>query len=214
MNTNVKTVPMASEEPRVQISTGVSKLGVLIPTVNFPALVTCRADAPCRKGCYACRGHFMYTSVKNRLMMNLQAYLKSPAQFWEDIAYGSKFNAYFRYFSSGDIPNYEFIAGMCKVARKNKNTQYLCFTKRYEWVNRYRDEKHNIPKNLHIVFSCWKDFIPDNPYNFPTTWVKFPKEPEYDQFIPEDAYPCSGSCATCQRCWELKNGESVVFKKH
>lgn len=211
---NVKEEVNIKEEARVQISNKVSKLGENIPTINFPALVTCRANAPCRHGCYALKGHFLFQKVQNRFMKNLEAYKKNPTQFWEDIYEGSKFYTYFRYFSSGDIPDYKFIRGMCQVARRNPHTKYLCFTKRYEWVNQWKDEKHQIPKNLQFVFSCWKDFVPENPYHFPMTFVQFPKEPEYDCYIPENAIPCSGSCASCQACWNMKKGESVVFRKH
>lgn len=34
------------------ITTTNSKLGHQIPSINMPTL-TCRADAPCQKGCYA-----------------------------------------------------------------------------------------------------------------------------------------------------------------
>ena len=105
---------------------------------------------------------------------------------------------------------------MCWVARKNKNVQYLAFTKQFRIVNKFVADGHKIPKNLHIVYSCWKNWVPGNPYNFPTTWVYFPnkKEGVYNELIPTKAVPCSGKCYACQKCWELKKGESVVFRKH
>ena len=52
----------------VHVSTTVSKLGPTIPTVNLPALVTCRPDAPCRtEGCYALQGNFRYPGVQKSM---------------------------------------------------------------------------------------------------------------------------------------------------
>lgn len=200
----------------VYISTGVSKLGASIPSINLPPIVTCNPDAPCFKECYARRGHFMYQNVKNKYIDNLKAYKENPKQFFEDIAHGTRLSLYTRWHSSGDIVDEQYLAGMCWVARKNKNVQYLAFTKQFRIVNKYVADGHRIPKNLHIVYSCWKDWVPENPYNFPTTWVYFPnkKEGVYNELIPTKAVPCSGKCYACQKCWELKKGESVVFRKH
>ena len=204
----------------VHISTRVSKLGTAIPTINLPPIITCRKDAPCAKcakeggGCYAMRGHFTLPNVKNNMFENLQAYKENPKLFFEIIANVAKDYKRFRYFSSGDIVDTNFLAGMCKVARKCKGTQFLCFTKKFELVNDYVSNKHIIPKNLHIVFSTWRDFIPENPYNFPMTYVYFPKDKEANKSIPENAIPCSGSCTKCHACWELNKGQSVYFKKH
>ena len=200
----------------VKVSVTISKLGATIPSINLPPVVTCRPNAPCIHGCYALRGHFRYDAVKNRLAENLAAYKENPKLFFDMIAEQTKLARFCRWHSSGDIVDINYLAGMCKVARKNKGVKYLCFTKKYELVNQYLDEGHKIPSNLRIVFSCWKDFVPENPYNIPTTWVYFPKkgENEFNHLIPEDAIPCSGKCYACQSCWQLKKGQSVVFKKH
>lgn len=198
----------------LKISTSVSKLGVSIPTVNLPPVVTCRPNAPCIKGCYAMKGHFIYKNVKNRLFENLEAYKEDPDLFFKTIEIAALSAKYFRYHSSGDIVDYNYLAGMCKVARKAKDCQFLCFTKKFELINQYVDDGHIIPKNLHIVFSCWKEFIPDNPHKFPTTWVYFPKDEQYNELIPKDSIPCTGKCYECHACWQLKKGQSVMFKKH
>lgn len=198
----------------VKISTSVSKLGVSIPTINLPPIVTCRKNAPCAKGCYALKGRFVFPAVKNRLAENLKAYQENPNAFFKAIELAA-FNAnLFRYHSSGDIVDYNYLAGMCKVARKVRTCKFLCFTKKYELVNQYVADKHIIPSNLTIVFSCWKDFVPDNPHNFPTTWVYFPKGDETNDLIPKNAIPCTGKCYECHTCWNLKKKQSVVFRKH
>lgn len=199
----------------VTVSTGNSKLGPAIPSINLPAGTTCNPNAPCFKGCYATRGRFLYPNAKNSQMGNLNAYLENPQQYFEDIAYRTRLSLFVRWHSSGDIIDERYLEGMCWVARQNPNTQYLAFTKQFEIVNNYKANKHRIPRNLHIVFSSWKDWVPENPYKFPTSWVYFPKDVDNtNQHIPANAVVCPNNCAKCQRCWSLGKGESVQFKKH
>lgn len=198
----------------VHISTTNSKLGAAIPSINLPAITTCRPDAPCFKECYARRGNFLYKTVQNSLANNLLAYKENPKLFFSMIAEQTGEYRRCRWHSSGDIVDENYLKGMCWVARKNPHTMYLCFTKKYELINAYIEAKHLIPRNLTIVFSAWKDFMPTNPHNFPTTFVFFPKQPEMNKCIPEDAIPCGGKCSSCSACWQLKKGQSVYFKKH
>lgn len=189
-----------------------SKLGI-IPSVNLPAGETCRPDAPCHKDCYAKHGRFRFENVRKSLAENLAEYRSDPDFYFADVAKESAFVRYFRWHSSGDIVDAAYFEGMCKVARKNKGTNYLAFTKKFDIVNDYVDAGHRIPKNLTIVFSGWDaDFKMQNPHNFPTTWVWFKNR--INSHIPEGAMPCGGKCEECLACWNLRKGESVFFKKH
>lgn len=220
---------MNKENRIVYISNKISKLGVNIPSINLPPVVTCRPDAPCAKcsaeggGCYALRGHWIYKAVREKLWNNLALYKKHPDIFFDDIACRTRISKYVRWFSSGDIVDMEFLKGMVKVAKKNRETKYLCFTKKFELVNEYLDKGGKIPSNLKIVFSTWRDFIPENPYKLPMTYVMFrggktKVEKEANEkcnaLIPHDAIPCTGDCEKCLGCWQLKKGQNVVFKKH
>lgn len=64
------------------INNTVSKLGIGIGTVNLPAVTTCRSDAPCKKGCYACKGNFTYSNVKSSLQINLDAFVEDADRFF------------------------------------------------------------------------------------------------------------------------------------
>lgn len=152
----------------MKISITNSKLGTKIPALNLPALKTCRADAPCRKGCYALKGNWLYANVKNSLENNLNDFLNDSSKFFNDIIdylnNGLTTHKYFRWFASGDIVNETFLNGMVEVAKKCKQTKFLCFTKKFEIVNNYLKNGGKIPNNLKIVFSAWtKDFKVDNP---------------------------------------------------
>ena len=195
-----------------KVSNTNSKLGGQIYSINLPPVVTCRSDAPCFKGCYACKGNWLFPNVKNSLQHNLDAYKSNPDLFFESVAAQTALVRFCRWHSSGDIVDMKYFEGMCKVARKNKDTHYLCFTKKYEIINEFLSKGKRIPKNLSIVFSAWDNWIPENPYNLPMTYV-YGKEFN-NELIPKDAIPCGGKCENCQACWTLKKGQHVYFLKH
>ena len=195
-----------------KVSNTNSKLGGQIYSINLPPIVTCRADAPCFKGCYACKGNWLFPNVKNSLQQNLEAYKNNHTLFFESVAAQTALVRFCRWHSSGDIVDMQYFEGMCKVARKNKGTHYLCFTKKYEIINEFLSKGKRIPKNLSIVFSAWSNWIPENPYDLPMTYV-YGKEFN-NELIPKDAIPCGGKCENCQACWTLKKGQHVYFLKH
>ena len=195
-----------------KVSNTNSKLGGQIYSINLPPVVTCRADAPCFKGCYARKGNWLFPNVKSSLESNLDAYKSNPDLFFESVAAQTALVRFCRWHSSGDIVDMQYFEGMCKVARKNKETHYLCFTKKHEIINEFLSKGKRIPKNLSIVFSAWSNWIPENPYDLPMTYV-YGKEFN-NELIPKDAIPCGGKCETCQACWTLKKGQHVYFLKH
>ena len=197
------------------ISNTVSKLGN-IPTVNLPAVVTCRPGAPCTKGCYACKGNFIFTNVQKSLQANLYCWQTHPDVYRSTVELAAMQNRFFRWHSSGDIPDESYLRMMFDVAEAVPTCNFLAFTKRVEWVNSLLDV-HTKPKNLSIVLSAWGNWIPDNPHNLPIAYV-YLRSGEGASFIPADAKSCSGACYKCvagdQNCWALKSGESVVFNQH
>lgn len=205
------------EDLKITISTSNSKLGNLIPSFNLPAIITCRKDAPCKKRCYACKGTFLFKNVKLSALNNLQAFFKDSEKTKKYILsfLNNKLVAYkyFRWFSSGDIVNKDFLKMMVEIAKKVKNTKFLCFTKQFEIVNDFMKE-NEIPKNLIIIFSHWdKNFKIENPNDLPVSYVSF-KDPTLNEEIPSNAFKCKNDCSKCLRCWNLKRGESVYFNQH
>lgn len=199
----------------MKVTNGNTKLGASIPNINLPAKITCRADAPCKKLCYAGRGNFAFKRTKECYMNNLIDYLNNSTEYFNNII---KFFTqplsvyrYARWHASGDIVDMNYLIGMCKVAHKCKQTKFLCFTKKYEIVNEYLDKGGCIPPNLHIVFSAWDaDWKFDNPHNLPIAYVRF-KDDTRDF---SKCKQCNNKCYECLECWKLKKGQSVVFNKH
>lgn len=199
-----------------RVSTTVSKLGSHIGTVNLPPALTCRRKAPCIKGCYAREGRFSFPSVRTSLERNYRVYIEDPQRFFEVIHAQILLMAFkfFRWHSSGDIPDERYLEGMCWLAKQHRDIMFLCFTKQYEIVNKYLDE-HEQPENLILVFSNWGDFMCKNPHNLPMSYVRFKSK---SCNIPIHAMECNGNCAECviagESCWTLKKGEAVVFNYH
>ena len=201
----------------VKISITNSKLGG-IPSVNLPPIVTCREGAPCSRTCYACKGNCRYKNVMASWLNNLTEYKKDSKLYFKSIvnylSSGLVIYRFFRWHSSGDLVDYNYLKGVINTAKATPLTRHLLFTKKYELVNEYLAKGEKLPANLSIVFSAWgDDFKFENPFNWPIAYIKF-KNGLNCANIPADATPCAGNCATCQKCWFLHNGESVYFNQH
>jgi hypothetical protein len=53
---------------KLHVSRSVAKLGVSIPSINLPPIITCRKNAPCSKKCYAAPGRFSFPHNKELLL--------------------------------------------------------------------------------------------------------------------------------------------------
>lgn len=202
----------------INIVMGNSKLGKQIPVVNMPPIMTCRPGSPCNKYCYARKGTFLYDNVIKSHIHNLQEYWDNPEGFFNQVIdflnNGVVSYKYFRWHSAGDVQDMGYLKGMVRTALACPQTEFLAFTKRFEFWNEFVDNGGVIPTNLHVVFSHWdKAFKVPNPHNFPCTYVDFKDSTKNDD-IPPTAFKCPGSCATCQQCWKMKSGDAVFFHQH
>lgn len=199
----------------VHISRSNAKLGAFIPSVNLPPVLTCRDDAPCCKECYARKGRFAFARNKSRLQQNLDLWDNDPALYEREVSVAAWHAKFFRWHSAGDIPDYLYLVMMVRVARTMPGTSFLCFTKKYEYVNTFIEFEGALPPNLNIVFSAWGDFIPENPHNLPVAFVRLKDQ---QSPIPETAFECKRYCGDCvmtsTNCWSMKPGEAVVFDQH
>ena len=199
---------------KVCISKGNSKMGK-IPSVSLPSIITCRKGCECCKGCYAAKLERIYKNVRESYQKNLDILINHPDEYWKQIKEAVAKNRFFRFHVSGDIPTYEYLVKMVETATENPNCEILTFTKQYEYANKYLDEHGEFPKNLHLILSGWRNFVPENPHNLPEAHVRFK-----DGYCNarEDAIECFGNCTDCSvagcGCWKLKKGEQVVFNQH
>lgn len=178
-----------------------------IPNLNLPPLVTCIENPPCAKLCYARRAYEGYAqnTCKPAWDGNLRLWQESIPLFQQALdAWLAKYKpAYFRWHASGDIPDRDYWRMMLRVAIKNPETRFLCYSKRsYAWS----DAEHiaYIP-NLRILQSLW---IGEHDYDLFHPWFRVlskddPAEPT-----------CPGSCSNCLICWHLLTGEGRMIRLH
>lgn len=197
----------------ISISRGNSKLGE-IPSVSLPPIKTCGA-VPCSKKCYAERIAVRRRNVKDAWEKNFAALKNDPDTYWREVEASIKMSRFFRFHVGGDIPDAEYLAHMFSVARRNKHCKILCFTKKYEIVNRYLSAGARKPANLLLVFSVWPGLTCNNPFNLPEAHVRLRNG---ETTAPTGAVECSGNCTACgitdSGCWVLKKGQAVVFNEH
>lgn len=201
----------------VHLSKSNSKLGD-IPSVSLPPIITCRPNCPCASLCYATKGRFRFSSNKQIMQSNLEAYQKDPDAYFADIKQqlsgGVITYRYFRWHAAGDFVDIQYLAGVVRLAKEMPQTQFLAFTKKYELVNEWIAMNDGLPDNLNIVFSAWGNMIEvKNPYHLPVAYVRF-ADNNLNDYIPDSATECNGDCTHCLSCWHINKHESVVFHQH
>lgn len=196
----------------LKISPGNSKMGA-IPSVSLPSIKTCRKCA-CHDKCYAHKLEKLRPTVRNAYQHNLDLYKNDPDTYWREAEAAVMANRYFRFHVSGDIPDYDYLLHMISIANRVPTCEILCFTKRYEFINRAL-ETIKLPRNLHIIFSGWKGLKMNNPHKLPEAHVAYR---DGTTTARPDAIPCSGNCTECAihdgGCWTLQPGQQIVFKEH
>lgn len=209
----------------ISISLSNSKMGV-IPSFSLPAIKTCNQTAPCVKWakretetktamCYAYKLSLLRRNVRESYEQNYIEYLSNPSDFWAHLSaaftiYGWK---YFRIHVSGDFFSYQYLFEWIEFIKGHKECQFLAFTKQFNFVNKYIDEKGELPENIHIVFSNWGTWKCHNPYHLPESYVDL-KDGSAKGTYPIDVKECHGLCQNCLTCFNIKKGEAVLLKQH
>lgn len=198
----------------VKISNGNSKMGK-IPSVSFPSLLTC-IKCDCNKICYAHKLEKLRPSVRQSYLHNWNLYKLDRETYWREIEATIMLSRFFRFHVSGDIPDQDYIHRMIDVANRNQHCEILCFTKKFDMCNKEISErKGELPNNLHLIYSGWKNLKMKNPYNLPEAHVRYR---DGNTTARENAIECNGNCTECaitdRGCWVLEKGEQVVFTQH
>ena len=198
----------------VKISNGNSKMGK-IPSVSFPSLLTC-IKCDCNKICYAHKLEKLRPSVRQSYLHNWNLYKLDRETYWREIEATIMLSRFFRFHVSGDIPDQDYIHRMIDVANRNQHCEILCFTKKFDICNKEISErKGELPNNLHLIYSGWKNLKMKNPYNLPEAHVRYR---DGNTTARENAIECDGDCTECaitdRGCWVLEKGEQVVFTQH
>lgn len=187
-----------------------SKMGNIM-SVSFTPVVSCVPGVPCTTSCYAKKAY----KVPNRPPVrkawdgNYEFAMNDRNGFFDAI--NSELHGFrtpkkaFRWFVGGDIPDQAFVAGMDGIARDNKSTDFLVFTKNHGL------DFQGLAPNLSVVLSMWPNWGNQNLNDLPRAWMQDGTETR----IPEGAFQCAHRCDSCFLCWHLRDrGRDVVFAKH
>lgn len=196
----------------VSISPGNTKMGA-IPSVSLPAGKTCPHDCPCFPDCYARRLCAMRPTMRNAYENNFEIWRDDPDSYFDAVRKAAAITRFFRWHVSGDMPNESYFENMVVIAQALPKTDFLCFTKRYGIVNAWVAAHGLPPRNLHLIFSAWRNYPMENPFSFPVCRVLYKDEtPASGQQL------CTGNCTACALtdcgCWTLQKGETICIPKH
>ena len=204
----------SGETLKVSISYENSKMGPVASVSELP-YITCPAicRTTCGPECYAAKLALLYPTVRDAYALNTAILMDRPGEYWSAVKAAIRSVKFFRFHVSGDIIDPGYFGEMVNAAKENPETEILCFTKRFQFVNDYLSAGGEIPANLHILFSGWTNLTPENPHKLPETNVY-----EKNQEPAQGWTKCGGHCFNCgcrgTGCWTAKSGETIAFKKH
>lgn len=204
------------EEVHVKLQPGNDKTGINCWTVSLIPIADCYNCAECSKDCYDINNVCYIPTVQNDRARNSAIHKLDRALYWKQVEeeVKEKFVMQLRINIGGDL-EYEDFEYVAELGKRCPKTDILFFTKSYEDLNRFLDEK-KFPKNVRPIISRWCGVECDNRHNLPESHVLWEDgtttAPKYGSIY------CGNNCSRCacfgEGCWALKKGESVIFKAH
>lgn len=200
----------------IKLQKGNTKTGISCWTVSLIPIVDCTNCTGCKGKCYDIRNDCRYPNVLQDRAKNSAIHRYDRKRYWKEIEeqVRANFVQELRLNVGGDLDDedFEYVA---KMARRNKGTDVLFFTKNYKGINSFL-EHHRFPKNVHAIMSAWPGMEMDNSHNLPTSHILWA---DGTTTAPDfGAKYCGGNCTECHfngtGCWTLKKGESVIFNAH
>lgn len=200
----------------VKLMQGNRKTGSNCWTVSLFPVIDCVNCSHCKGDCYDLKNDMIYPNVIDSRAKNSAIHMVNPERYWKEIDEQIKANFVqeLRLNVGGDLTDDDF-AYVAKLGEDNPKTMIMFFTKNYKGINKFL-ENNKFPENVHPIMSAWLNMEMENPHNLPCSHVLYEDgrttAPEYG------AYYCSGNCSECafegKGCWNLKNGEHVIFRAH
>jgi len=233
----IKFESYLSENTHVHIQDGNRKLGKGIYTVNLLAgdepltlkngqqltniAGTCKGCCDgCKHDCYAIRAQLFRNSNMKSWNDNTILATQEIDVFFDEIQKFIDRNIVgaMRFHSMGELPSYNYLLHMVRLAKNNPDVKFYTYTKRFTWVEKYLMDNHEFPSNLVVNMSIWhKNY--DNPYHLPEfiyddgteeDVAKLPHCPAVDTKGHETGMVCS----RCKRCLKAKNGDRIAVYAH
>ena len=200
----------------IRLQQGNTKTGKNCWTISLIPIADCANCDKCMKTCYDVCNVCFQPNVQNDRARNSAVHKADPKRFWSEVDAQVKANYVreLRINVGGDLTNEDF-AYIAELGKNNPKTMILFFTKNYKGINSFLYE-NEFPKNVRPIMSRWEGMEMENPYNLPCSHVLW--EDGKTTAPMYGAYYCGGNCSECafkgEGCWNLKKGESVIFKAH
>lgn len=235
---DVKYFLTIDEHTTVSIQNGNSKLGKGIYNVNLlpgdlPLTLkdgtqltniagSCAGCCSgCKSACYAINDTKRYhnTCIPSQGKNTLLARFDRP-RFFADVQRFIDYNmiAAIRVHSSGEFLSYEYFCDWMELARNNPDIKFYCYTKRFNFIDRYKESGNDFPSNFTINVSIWKNNY-SNPYNLPEFIYDDGTDPELENIPHCPATDKNGNktgvtCAACKVCIVAKPDQKIAVYAH
>jgi hypothetical protein len=195
------------------------ELGFMV--FDLPAKITCPyATNWCKKYCYANDSQDIFNSVLNSRMRNFEESKKDT--FVKDMIniiefnlerkkYKNKEKVYFRFHSSGDIYNTDYLNKIIEIVnhfKANSKIKFQAYTKSLSLLENYDLSKINIK----ILFSVVEDTSKEQ--------INKAKNMGLSCFVAvystdnKEGYICKGDCSSCQVCYENNKCNNIYVQTH
>lgn len=202
----------------IKCQDGNSKTGKNCRTVSLISGHDCQNCKACISDCYDLNNVMWLPVVQNDRARNSALHEFNADWYWEDIEMDIRYNfTQEQRINVGGDSTYDDFVHIEGIAKRNPKCNLLVFTKNYDDLNRFLDERNGeYPSNLSLMWSRWCGLESNNKWNIPEAHVLFEDgtttAPEYG------SHWCGGNCSECafndEGCWSLQRGESVIFKAH
>lgn len=171
------------------------------------------AGSVCEK-CYADgRGNYRFSNVQSALYFRLQSMLHNPQ--WADAMIRQILGEeYFRWFDSGDIPNWDVLLKIVYIAEQLPDTAFWLPTKEKALINKYLKQFGAFPSNLTVRLSAPMIDMVISHKQLPTSAVAGKKSDTLDKIGVHCSAPKNdGKCGKCRACWNPEISV-IVYKQH
>lgn len=235
---DVKYYLTLDENTTVRVQNGNDKLGKGIYTVNLlpgdtPLTLkngtqltnvsgSCAGCCSgCKMACYAVNDAKRYnnTVIPSQGGNTLLARFDRP-RFFEDVQRFLDYNmvAAMRIHSSGEFLNYDYFLKWIEIAKNNPTVKFYCYTKRFNYIEKYFEAGNVFPDNFAVNVSIWKGNY-DNPYKLPEFIYDDGTEPELKNVLhcpatDENGNKTGVTCASCRLCINAKPGQKIAVYAH
>lgn len=166
--------------------------------------------------CYACKGHYAFTTAIKAHDKRLLATLHPKwVEAMITVLKGKKVR-YFRWHDSGDLQSVQHLKKIIKVCEGVPDMMFWLPTKEFNILRDYFKTTDYVPPNLCIRLSA--TLIDSDGVVLPDHWpFEVAACSVHDKHKPVDfeckAYERGGKCGECRACWDY-NVRNVSYRRH